>query len=236
MKSKGYPVHQLMFGATSQTELDKGTFVVPTAIELPNLDDLQREVFGPVLHIITYKYGELEQLISRINAKGYGLTMGLHTRIDETIQTVIQHAEVGNLYINRNIVGAVVGVQPFGGEGLSGTGPKAGGPLYMYRLMQHCSNKVLATPFAVKMSKTFLKALTVRFIKAYTTGRNNIYHKQTVKLNLLVLVNFMSYKALLGKVTNILFCRVIVFFQLLIQNKINCISYLQSLQLAAKLL
>ncbi|HAB69842.1 MAG TPA: delta-1-pyrroline-5-carboxylate dehydrogenase, partial [Acinetobacter nosocomialis] len=157
MKSKGYPVHQLMFGATSQTELDKGTFVVPTAIELPNLDDLQREVFGPVLHIITYKYGELEQLISRINAKGYGLTMGLHTRIDETIQTVIQHAEVGNLYINRNIVGAVVGVQPFGGEGLSGTGPKAGGPLYMYRLMQDCSNKVLATPFAVKNEQTIFE-------------------------------------------------------------------------------
>ena len=83
------------------------------------------------------------------------------------------------------------------------------------------------------MSKPFLKALTVRFIKAYKTGQNNIYHKQTVKLNLLVLVSFMSYKALLGKVTNILFCRVIVFFQLLIQNKINCISYLQSLQLAA---
>ncbi|HAS96609.1 MAG TPA: trifunctional transcriptional regulator/proline dehydrogenase/L-glutamate gamma-semialdehyde dehydrogenase, partial [Acinetobacter nosocomialis] len=157
MKSKGYPVHQLMFGATSQTELDKGTFVVPTAIELPNLDDLQREVFGPVLHIISYKYGELEQLISRINAKGYGLTMGLHTRIDETIQTVIQHAEVGNLYINRNIVGAVVGVQPFGGEGLSGTGPKAGGPLYMYRLMQDCSNKVLATPFAVKNEQTIFE-------------------------------------------------------------------------------
>ena len=76
--------------------------------------------------------------------------MGLHTRIDETINTVIQRAEVGNLYINRNIVGAVVGVQPFGGEGLSGTGPKAGGPLYMYRLMEHCSEKVLATPFAVK--------------------------------------------------------------------------------------
>ena len=76
-------------------------------------------------------------MIDRINAKGYGLTMGLHTRIDETINTVIQRAEVGNLYINRNIVGAVVGVQPFGGEGLSGTGPKAGGPLYMYRLMEH---------------------------------------------------------------------------------------------------
>ncbi|MDB0153938.1 trifunctional transcriptional regulator/proline dehydrogenase/L-glutamate gamma-semialdehyde dehydrogenase, partial [Acinetobacter baumannii] len=94
------------------------------------------------------------------NAKGYGLTMGLHTRIDETIQTVIQHAEVGNLYINRNIVGAVVGVQPFGGEGLSGTGPKAGGPLYMYRLMQHCSNKVLATPFAVKNEQTVFEGFT----------------------------------------------------------------------------
>ena len=151
MKSKGYPVHQLMFNdAVSQQALAQGTFVPPTAIELPNLDDLEREVFGPVLHIITYKYGELEQLIDRINAKGYGLTMGLHTRIDETINTVIQRAEVGNLYINRNIVGAVVGVQPFGGEGLSGTGPKAGGPLYMYRLMEHCSEKVLATPFAVK--------------------------------------------------------------------------------------
>ncbi len=90
---------------------------------------MQREVFGPVLHIIRYKYGQLEQLLEQINAKGYGLTMGLHTRIDETIQTVIAHAEVGNLYINRNIVGAVVGVQPFGGEGLSGTGPKAGGPI-----------------------------------------------------------------------------------------------------------
>ena len=132
-----------------ETDLQQGTFVPPTLIELPNLDDLKREVFGPVLHVITYKYGELDQLLTQINAKGYGLTMGLHTRIDETIQTVISHAEVGNLYINRNIVGAVVGVQPFGGEGLSGTGPKAGGPIYVYRLMQQCSQKQLATPYAV---------------------------------------------------------------------------------------
>lgn len=136
MRSKGYPVHQLA-EHTPSSDLNKGTFIVPTLIELPNLNDLEREVFGPVLHIITYKYGELKQLLNQINNKGYGLTMGLHTRIDETIQTTIQHAEVGNLYINRNIVGAVVGVQPFGGEGLSGTGPKAGGPIYLYKLLQH---------------------------------------------------------------------------------------------------
>ncbi|MFT4020957.1 MAG: aldehyde dehydrogenase family protein, partial [Acinetobacter sp.] len=100
-------------------------------------------------HVITYAYGELEALLAQINAKGYGLTMGLHTRIDQTIQTVIDSAHVGNLYINRNIVGAVVGVQPFGGEGLSGTGPKAGGPLYLYRLMQ-AQAKLPTPPFAVK--------------------------------------------------------------------------------------
>lgn len=136
MQSKGYPVHQLMLNQNTDA-LKSGTFIPPTLIELPNLHDLKHEVFGPVLHVITYKYGELEPLIAQINQTGYGLTMGLHTRIDATIQTVITQSEVGNLYINRNIVGAVVGVQPFGGEGLSGTGPKAGGPLYLYRLMQH---------------------------------------------------------------------------------------------------
>ena len=94
-----------------------------------------------MLHLISYKAGQLPQLLDQINSKGYGLTMGLHTRIDETMQTVISKAHVGNLYINRNIVGAVVGVQPFGGEGLSGTGPKAGGPLYIYRLMHQVSEK-----------------------------------------------------------------------------------------------
>ncbi|MBU3848522.1 MAG: trifunctional transcriptional regulator/proline dehydrogenase/L-glutamate gamma-semialdehyde dehydrogenase [Candidatus Acinetobacter avistercoris] len=147
MRSKGYPVHQLMLNDRVNTlDLTSGTFIPPTLIELPNLDDLKREVFGPVLHVITYKYGELKALLAQINAKGYGLTMGLHTRIDETIQTVIEQAHVGNLYINRNIVGAVVGVQPFGGEGLSGTGPKAGGPLYMYKLMQS-NSLAFAKPF-----------------------------------------------------------------------------------------
>lgn len=154
MSSKGYPVTQMQMQQSTQS-LKHGTFVLPTLIELPNLNDLEREVFGPVLHVITYKYGQLPALMDQINAKGYGLTMGLHTRIDETIDQVISRAEVGNLYINRNIVGAVVGVQPFGGEGLSGTGPKAGGPLYMYRLMNNCSGKMLETPFAVKSENFF---------------------------------------------------------------------------------
>ena len=148
MRQKGHRVHQLMRNDAQDSELDAGTFITPTLIELPNLNDLEREVFGPVLHVIRFNQGSLKQLLEHINSKGYGLTMGLHTRIDETIQTVMTHAEVGNLYINRNIVGAVVGVQPFGGEGLSGTGPKAGGPIYLYRLMQNCSAKKLNKPFA----------------------------------------------------------------------------------------
>ncbi|ELO6156063.1 bifunctional proline dehydrogenase/L-glutamate gamma-semialdehyde dehydrogenase PutA, partial [Escherichia coli] len=149
MRGKGYAVHQFMRNDAADTSLNQGTFIPPTLIELPNLNDLEREVFGPVLHIIRYPQGNVKSVVDQINAKGYGLTMGLHTRIDETINTVISTSEVGNLYINRNIVGAVVGVQPFGGEGLSGTGPKAGGPLYLYRLMQECSAKQLSTPFAV---------------------------------------------------------------------------------------
>ena len=149
MRHKGYPIYQ-----NAVTELNNplkhGTYVAPTLIELPNLDDLEHEVFGPVLHLIQYKAGELSQLLKHINAKGYGLTMGLHTRIDETAKTVMQHAQVGNLYINRNMVGAVVGVQPFGGKGLSGTGPKAGGPLYLYRLMHQISDKKLTQPYATE--------------------------------------------------------------------------------------
>lgn len=168
MRSKGHKVHQLMFDQ-DETELTQGTFIPPTLIELPNLNDLEREVFGPVLHLISYKYGELEQLLEQINSKGYGLTMGLHTRIDETIQTVIARAEVGNLYINRNIVGAVVGVQPFGGEGLSGTGPKAGGPLYIYRLMHQLSEKKLAQPYAMRSDQAPIEHKPVQEFKAWAS-------------------------------------------------------------------
>ncbi len=111
-----------------------GHFVAPTVIEIDGLAELQHEVFGPVLHLLRYQRGELPALLEQINASGYGLTCGVHTRIDETVVRVAGSVEAGNVYVNRNIVGAVVGVQPFGGEGLSGTGPKAGGPLYLLRL------------------------------------------------------------------------------------------------------
>lgn len=111
-----------------------GTFVPPTIIEIASIADLKHEVFGPVLHVIRYQRNQLGALLDAINATGYGLTLGVHSRIDETIAFVADRARVGNIYVNRNIVGAVVGVQPFGGEGKSGTGPKAGGPLYLKRL------------------------------------------------------------------------------------------------------
>lgn len=114
-----------------------GTFVPPTLIEIGSLSELKREVFGPVLHVLRYARNALPQLIDAINNTGYGLTLGIHSRIDETIDFIVGHAHVGNIYVNRNIVGAVVGVQPFGGEGKSGTGPKAGGPLYLKRLQRN---------------------------------------------------------------------------------------------------
>ena len=113
-----------------------GTFVPPTVLEIASLAELKQEVFGPVLHIVRYRRAELPAVIDAINATGYGLTLGVHSRIDETIDTIVNRAHVGNIYVNRNIVGAVVGVQPFGGEGKSGTGPKAGGPLYLKRLQR----------------------------------------------------------------------------------------------------
>jgi len=113
---------------------DNATFIAPTLFELNNLNDLQREVFGPILHVIRYRADELDQLIDQINAKGYALPGGIHSRIDGTVEHIRRRIEAGNLYVNRNIVGAVVGVQPFGGHGLSGTGPKAGGPFYLQRL------------------------------------------------------------------------------------------------------
>ncbi|TDR31633.1 trifunctional transcriptional regulator/proline dehydrogenase/L-glutamate gamma-semialdehyde dehydrogenase [Hydromonas duriensis] len=130
MREKGHQVKKLPLPASC----DNGTFVPPTVIEISRLSDLSREVFGPVLHVLSYERDELPQLIQDLNATGYGLTLGVHTRIDETQDYVSANAHVGNIYVNRNIVGAVVGVQPFGGEGKSGTGPKAGGPLYIRRL------------------------------------------------------------------------------------------------------
>ncbi len=111
----------------------EGLFVPPTLIRIESVDALNREWFGPLLHVATWKSGRLNDTIARINAKGYGLTMGLHSRIARAAELVENRAMVGNLYINRTMIGAVVGSQPFGGERLSGTGPKAGGPHYLYR-------------------------------------------------------------------------------------------------------
>ncbi|MDO9417926.1 trifunctional transcriptional regulator/proline dehydrogenase/L-glutamate gamma-semialdehyde dehydrogenase [Pararhizobium sp.] len=132
MRSLGCKVDQLPLPASAEL----GTFVAPTIIELKMMSDLTREVFGPVLHVMRYRREDLDRLIDEVNDSGYGLTFGLHTRLDETIEHVTSKIKAGNLYVNRNIIGAVVGVQPFGGRGLSGTGPKAGGPLYIGRLVQ----------------------------------------------------------------------------------------------------
>ncbi|GAB4067497.1 trifunctional transcriptional regulator/proline dehydrogenase/L-glutamate gamma-semialdehyde dehydrogenase [Ancylobacter sonchi] len=131
MRKAGHAVEQLELA----DDCAHGSFVPPTLIEIADIAELKREVFGPVLHVLRYKRDKIGALIEAVNATGYGLTFGLHTRIDETIAEVTARIEAGNLYVNRNIIGAVVGVQPFGGHGLSGTGPKAGGPLYLGRLL-----------------------------------------------------------------------------------------------------
>jgi len=111
----------------------QGNFVAPLAVQIDSLGVLEREVFGPILHVLTYRARELEQLVDAINGTGYGLTFGIHSRIDSTVRRVAARVTAGNVYVNRNIIGAVVGTQPFGGCGLSGTGPKAGGPRYLHR-------------------------------------------------------------------------------------------------------
>ncbi|MBN8262540.1 MAG: aldehyde dehydrogenase family protein, partial [Xanthomonadales bacterium] len=110
-----------------------GTFFAPAAWELGSIAQLASEKFGPALHVVRWKADELDAVVDAINATGYGLTLGIHSRIDGTIDRIVSRAKVGNIYVNRNQIGAVVGVQPFGGQGLSGTGPKAGGPHYLPR-------------------------------------------------------------------------------------------------------
>jgi RHH-type proline utilization regulon transcriptional repressor/proline dehydrogenase/delta 1-pyrroline-5-carboxylate dehydrogenase len=145
----------------------QGTFVAPTLLEIGALSELTQEVFGPVLHIIRYKRAALPQLIDSINTSGFGLTLGVHSRIDETIDFIASHAHVGNIYVNRNIVGAVVGVQPFGGEGKSGTGPKAGGPLYIKRLQR-------AAPPLLRHERQATPGLDALMVWARTHGQQRV--------------------------------------------------------------
>lgn len=140
MREHGHQIRQLTL-----PEGLAGNFMPPTLIDIKGLHQLHHEVFGPVLHILRYPKSQFTELVDAINASGYGLTLGIHTRIDQTIDYVSKHAHVGNVYANRNMVGAVVGVQPFGGEGKSGTGPKAGGPLYLARLQHGAMPSLPAT-------------------------------------------------------------------------------------------
>jgi len=114
-------------------ECETGVYFAPRVYEIDRIERLQGEVFGPILHVIRYPADGLDTVIDAVNGTGYGLTLGVHSRIESTWDHIRQRARAGNLYVNRNMIGAMVGVQPFGGEGLSGTGPKAGGPYYLHR-------------------------------------------------------------------------------------------------------
>ena len=126
--------HEVIHQCRLDESLESGYFMPPTALALDSIDSLEKEVFGPVLHVVKFKRKELDKVIEQINATGYGLTLGIHSRINETVEYIRKRVHAGNCYVNRNMTGAVVGLQPFGGEGLSGTGPKAGGPNYLIRL------------------------------------------------------------------------------------------------------
>ncbi len=129
MDAEAKPIAKATLGAGTE----HGTFFAPAAWELSSINALDREKFGPALHVVRWKADQLDAVVDAINATGYGLTLGIHSRIDATIDRIVARAKVGNIYVNRNQIGAVVGVQPFGGQGLSGTGPKAGGPHYLPR-------------------------------------------------------------------------------------------------------
>src|SRR5262249_44077857 len=122
-----------LYQAVLPADCAHGSFFAPRAFEIDRLDRLDREVFGPILHVLRWPAEGLDAVIESINTTGYGLTLGIHSRIDATVRHIHGRLKVGNAYVNRNMIGAVVGVQPFGGEGLSGAGPKAGGPHYLHR-------------------------------------------------------------------------------------------------------
>lgn len=136
----------------------EGLFVGPALISINGIEDLDEEIFGPVLHVATFKASQLHAVIKSINNKGFGLTFGLHTRIDDRVQTIIDSIKCGNIYINRNQIGAVVASQPFGGEGLSGTGPKAGGPHYLKRFTKSPHIEVQCPKKAQQISHAMAQA------------------------------------------------------------------------------
>ena len=156
MRSRGHGVDALALPAAAAA----GTFLSPTLIAIDKIAEVEREVFGPVLHVLRFKREKRDAVVDAINATGYALTFGLHTRIDETVRNVLAKTKAGNAYVNRNVIGAVVGVQPFGGSGLSGTGPKAGGPLYLRRLLEDAPRGELGAEAAPEAFRLLRQGLT----------------------------------------------------------------------------
>ena len=154
-KSEGRVIKQISVPKT-------GHFIPPTLLRVSGIEEMDREIFGPVLHFATFEADQLDQVIDTINATGYGLTFGLHTRIDDRVQHVSERIHAGNIYVNRNQIGAIVGSQPFGGEGLSGTGPKAGGPNYLARYSSHPAPLASESPGAQVDSLALQEALKAR--------------------------------------------------------------------------
>ena len=138
---EGRLIKKRLIEKTQTAELSSGHYVSPSVIKVEGIADMQTEVFGPVLHVAKFRADKLNQLIDELNGSGYGLTFGLHTRIDGRVEHLVNSLNVGNIYVNRDQIGAVVGSQPFGGENLSGTGPKAGGPSYLLRFTQNERSK-----------------------------------------------------------------------------------------------
>lgn len=151
---------QTPMSASSVVSQEQSTFVLPTAIEVKSIDVIGGEHFGPILHVLRYQATDLNQLIDAINGTGFGLTLGIHSRIENIVEHIERRAFVGNTYINRNQIGAVVNVQPFGGCGLSGTGPKAGGPHYVARLMQLRSESMTHEPSSAANQNNTTESLT----------------------------------------------------------------------------
>jgi RHH-type proline utilization regulon transcriptional repressor/proline dehydrogenase/delta 1-pyrroline-5-carboxylate dehydrogenase len=137
---------------------EQGTYVSPAVIEVDGIADMEREIFGPILHVASFRARDIDRVVDAINTRGYGLTFGLHTRIDDRVQQIVERIHVGNTYVNRNQIGAIVGSQPFGGEGLSGTGPKAGGPHYLERFRRRVASEALAAPQAEALDTASIQA------------------------------------------------------------------------------
>ena len=146
---------------------EQGLFVAPTVIRLSGIEELEEEIFGPVLHVASFEADEIDQVVDAINARGFGLTFGIHTRIDSRVEQIVNRINTGNIYVNRNQIGAVVGSQPFGGEGLSGTGPKAGGPAYVQRFRK-TQARSLETRSSVEIDSQQLQNLVADLSKPKT--------------------------------------------------------------------